>query len=62
MENGVQTLDEAVSISHSTNTLGKGINQTIPYPAISKLTGLFNLGKATNLEKGILNVILLNLA
>ena len=27
----VQTLDEAVSISFNTNTLGKGMNPTIPY-------------------------------
>ena len=32
----VQTLDEADCISHSTNTLGKGINPIILPPAMGK--------------------------
>ena len=32
----VQILDEAVCISHSANTLGKGMNQTILPPARDK--------------------------
>ncbi len=32
----VQNLDEAVCISHTVNTLGKGINSTIPPPAMGK--------------------------
>ena len=34
--NQVQILDETVCMSHSTNTLGKGINPTILPPAMSK--------------------------
>ena len=34
--NGVQILDEAVYISHRTNTLGKGMNPTILPPAMDK--------------------------
>ena len=30
----VQILNEAVCISHCTNTLGKGLNPTIPLPAM----------------------------
>ena len=33
---GVQNLDEAVCISHSTNTLGKGMNPTIFPSAMGK--------------------------
>ena len=32
----VQILDKAVCISHSANTLGKGMNPTILSPAMSK--------------------------
>ena len=32
----VQTLDETDCISHSTNTLGKGMNPIIPPPAMGK--------------------------
>ena len=31
----IQLLDEAGCISHSVNTLEKGTNQTIPFPAMS---------------------------
>ena len=44
----VQFLDEAVGISHSANTLGKGMNPYILPPAMGKIvgqTGLFNLGR-----------------
>ena len=34
--NPVQTLDEAVCISHRASTLGKGINPTILPPAMGK--------------------------
>ena len=37
METRVQILDEADCISHSTNTLGKGINPIILPPAMGKL-------------------------
>ena len=43
----VQILDKAVCISHSANTLGKGINPYIFSPAMGKIlgqAGLFNLG------------------
>ena len=33
---GVQTLDETDGISHSTNTLGKGMNPIILPPAMGK--------------------------
>ena len=36
MARRVQILDEADSISHSTNTLGKGMNPTFLFPAVSK--------------------------
>ena len=32
-------LDKAVCISHSTNTLGKGMNPTILRPAMGKIIG-----------------------
>ena len=35
-KNQVQILDETDGISHSTNTLGKGMNLIIPPPAMSK--------------------------
>ena len=43
----VQILDETDCISHSTNTLGKGIN-----PIIGGQTVFFSLGKATSLGEG----------
>ena len=49
----VQTLSQAISISHSTNTVEKGMNSNILPPAMGKIveqTGLFNLGMATSLE------------
>ena len=54
MVNQVQILDKAICIWHSTNTLGKGINPTILYPAVSKIgqTGIFSLGMTTSLGKG----------
>ena len=51
----VQTLDEAVCISLSTNTLGKGMNPTILPPAMGKIIGqigLFSFGMATSLGEG----------
>ena len=44
----VQILNNAVSISHIANTLRKGMNPTILFPAIGKIveqTGLFNQPK-----------------
>ena len=35
----VQILDKAVSISHGTNTLGKGMNLTIVLPLMDKIVG-----------------------
>ena len=35
----VQILDEAVCISHSTNTLGKGVHPTILSPDMGKWSG-----------------------
>ena len=61
----VQILEETVCISHSTNTLGKSMNQTILPPAMDKIvdhTGFFSLGMAPSLEEGKLNSNLLNLA
>ena len=52
----VQTLDKAVCISHSANTLRKSINPTILLlPVMSKIVGqsvLFNFGMATSLREG----------
>ena len=51
----VQILDETDCISHSTNTLGKGMNPIIPPPAMGKIvgqTGFFSLGEATSLREG----------
>ena len=50
----VQILDETDSISHSTNTLGKGMNPVILPPAISKKQGRLGscLGEATSLGEG----------
>ena len=47
----VQILDEADCISHSTNTLGKGMNPIILPPAMGKIVGqtdFFSLGEATS--------------
>ena len=43
----VQILDETHCISHSTNTLGKGMNPIILPPAT-----FFSLGEATSLGEG----------
>ena len=51
----VQILDETDCISHSTHTLGKGINPIILPPAMSKIEGqtrFFSLGEATSLGEG----------
>ena len=53
----VQILDETGCISHSNNTLGKGMNLIILPPAMGKivrLTRFFRLGEATSLGEGIL--------
>ena len=50
----VQILDETDCISHSTNTLGKGMNPIILPPAMGKIVGqtrFFSLGEATSQEK-----------
>ena len=52
----VQILDETDFISHTTNTLGKGVNPIIIPPAMSQLvgqTGFFSLGEAASLGEGI---------
>ena len=51
----VQILDEPVSISHSANTVGKGMNLTILPPSMVRIVGqteLFNLGTATGIGEG----------
>ena len=51
----VQILDKTVCISHSANTLRKGMNPTTPAPTMSKIvgqTGLFNLAITNDLRKG----------
>ena len=51
----VQILNEAVCISHSGDTFGKGMNPTILLPAMGNIvrqTGLISLGIATGLGKG----------
>ena len=51
----VQNLNETDCISHSTNTLGKGMNPIILPPAMGKIvgqTGFFSLGEATSLGEG----------
>ena len=51
----VQILDETDYISHSTNTLGKGMNSIILPPAMGKIVGqtrFFSLGEATSLREG----------
>ena len=48
----VQILEGTDCISHSTNTLEKGMNPIILSPAMGKLVGqtrLFSLGEATSL-------------
>ena len=48
-------LNEAVCISQSTNTVGKGMNQTILFTVMSKIVGqviLFSLGITTSLREG----------
>ncbi len=49
----VQILNEAICISHSVNTLGKGMNPIILASTIGKIVGqteLFNLCRATGQE------------
>ena len=56
--NRVQILDEAVCISHSTNTFRKGSNPTILLLTKSKMvgqSGLFNVGMTSGLGERILN-------
>ena len=50
----VQILDETDCISHSTNTLGKGMNPIILPPAMGIVgqTMFFSLGEATSLGEG----------
>ena len=55
----VQILDETDCISHSTNTLGKGMNPIILPSAMGKMvgqTGFFSLGEATSLGEGKLSI------
>ncbi len=48
----VQILNEADCISHSTNTLEKGMNPIILPSAIVGHTGFLSLGEATSLGEG----------
>ena len=51
----VQILDDTDCISHSTNTLGKGMNPMILPLAMDKIVGqteFFSLGEATSLGEG----------
>ena len=51
----VQIPDETDCISHSTYTLGKGMNPFTLPPAMGKIvgqTGFFSLGEATSLGEG----------
>ena len=53
--NGHDDTSSNQSISHSTNTLGKGMNPIILPPAMGKIVGqtrFFNLGEATSLGEG----------
>ena len=50
MATRVQILDETDCISHSTNTLGKGMNPII-LPPVGQ-TRFFSLGEATSLGEG----------
>ena len=57
MDTGTQVkiLDKTGCISHSTNTLGKGMNPIILPPALGKIVGqtrFFSLGEATSLGEG----------
>ena len=55
MATQVQILDETDCISHSTNTLGKGMNPIILPPAMGKIVGqtrFFSHGEATSLGEG----------
>ena len=55
MASQVQILNEPVYISHSTNTLGKGMNPAIPPPVIGKIVGqteFFSLGMTTGQGEG----------
>ena len=58
----VQNLDEAVYISDSPNNFGEDRKTIILFPARinSREDWLFNLGMATSLEEGKLNLNLLN--
>ena len=50
-----QILDETDWISHSTNTLGEGMNPIILSPAMGKMVGqtrFFSLGEPTSLAEG----------
>ena len=58
---GVQILDEAVCISHRTNTFRKGVHPTILPPVMGRL-GFLTLGMATDQGEGKLNSNLLNFA
>ena len=54
MATQIQVL-EKLPVSHKTNTVGKGMNQTILPPGKGKIvrqTELFNLGIATRLGEG----------
>ena len=51
----VQILDEADCISHSTNTIGKGMDPIILPPAMGKIAGqtrFVSFGEATSLGEG----------
>ena len=51
----VQILDEMDCISHSTNTLEKGMNPIILPPAMGKIVGqtrFFSIDEATSLGEG----------
>ena len=51
----VQILDETYCISHSTNTVGKGMNPITLPPAMGKIVGqtrFFSLDGATSLGEG----------
>ena len=51
----VQILEETDCISHSTNTLGEGMNPIILPLAMGKIVGrtrFFSLGEATSLGEG----------
>ena len=53
-------MDETDCISHSTNTLGKGINPIILPPTMGKIVGqtrFFSLGEATSLGEGKLDLV-----